>query len=229
MPKSNEKKWSKRSWHTLDYFTGSALSSSEVVELKKILIEDPTDLNAHLLLLGYFGFSMNEDKSLNNAKSYTYHLIWMIDNQPQNQNLRFSFLPEGSFGFEKVKKQWEMAIKKNAENVEVLANAAHFYKVSSIKKAEKLWKRIQSLDPENPRWYRELSHFYMGLALNPNSNLDLTNAKKAIEQYELAFEYNQKYPEKFPLEDTLAIDINKIIDLANDFGLSVPAGFALNR
>lgn len=169
MSKSKERigEWSKRSWQTLDFSAGRALERSEARKLEQMLAEDPADVTARVLLLGYYE---RDARSVRNKayKTYLNHLLWLIEHHPwHDQHEHAGIFAEAlSLGgvleadtskindlvrqdLAAIEGSWRQAINQYPDNVQVLGNAAHFFEILSRETAVELRTKIKLLEPDN--------------------------------------------------------------------------------
>lgn len=160
--KGTKTEWSSRRWQTLDFSAGRAVVRSEAKKLEQIIEEDPTNVTARVLLLGYFERGA---RSIRNKayKTYLHHLLWLIEHHPwHDQHEHAGIFAEALFlggvieadlsemnsvsqDLAAIESSWRNAIKEYPDNVEVLRNASHFFEIVSRETAEELRKRIKLL------------------------------------------------------------------------------------
>lgn len=216
--------WSRRSWQTLDYAAGAGLERSEVKNLERILDGNPDSYLARLLLAGYYQRSVWEQpRNALNSEKYIGHLLWLIDNEPATIDLQYVTISSGTPWFDLVSRRWRKALRSNPENLQVLVNAAHFFKMSSLRKAESLWKRILLLEPSNGDYYRQLSSLYRLHATNPKLLLDKRCAKKATANFAKALEIYAENPKDAPPLKCLRQEMVDLQSLCVKFGLKPEA------
>jgi tetratricopeptide (TPR) repeat protein len=224
-PKAFIPEWSRRSWHTLDYEAGAGLERSEVKNLEKILDGNPDNRLARLLLAGYYQRSVWEKpRNARNAEKYIDHLFWLIDNEPACIDLRYVTIDSGTPWLDRVARRWQKALRANPENLQVLVNAAHFFRLSSLRKAESLWKRILSLESGNGDYYQQLSALYRLHASDPKLLSDRRYAKKAVVNFARALEIYAENPKSAPSAKCLRQELSELHSLCLKFGLE-PEGF----
>jgi hypothetical protein len=108
-------------------------------------------------------------------------------------------------------------------DVAVINNAAQFCMPWSLDDAEKLWKKAQSLEPQNAMWSYKLSGVYRMRARNCSSMRTATTlAKKSLGQFEMALALSRRYAKAtsgFLTPAILDSALSEYGELALEFGL----------
>lgn len=128
------------------------MSRQSVFGLERTLKKEPDNLDARIKLLSYYFWKSDSE---NTADAQLEHLIWFLKQAPDNPILRNG---PGNFprGNEKVAELWKGLIQNHSDNVDVLENAAEYFKMKDNRLCEALYLKAQSLDPENSHWPESL-------------------------------------------------------------------------
>ena len=141
------------------FWAGQELTEVEVGELEQHLIQEPTDLNARIKLLGFY--QETQDESEESAKRTIKLLAWMIENQPGSSIFELVSVPNNPEQEALNSRFLEMA--KRTDDVAVIDNAALFSRSTHIEQAQHMWKRAQAIEPNRTKWARRLAVHYLGL------------------------------------------------------------------
>lgn len=131
MAKSDElKTWTERSWHKLDFECGLAISKAEFRNLKRLLKDDPNDCSAHRILLGYYlnilhSYSQPANREFA-EKEYLKHLIWLIQNHPENEDLAHCQTIV-NVDVREIERMWNKSLQENPKNSIISKNANAFF------------------------------------------------------------------------------------------------------
>lgn len=141
-------------YKTLDL--GGRLSSDEAEKLEFNLKSNEKDVNARLLLIGFYFHGTVFQGSRKADKARQPHLIWMIDNQPRRDvcgSPYLSYLPlstKSSKLYSEAKTHWLKHIDNIDCKPQVLANAGHFLSFHGEEKlANELFARAVDLAPDD--------------------------------------------------------------------------------
>lgn len=212
--------WSKRSWSTLDFDAGTALTPQEVKNLESIVVRNPQTSDARILLAGYYQRSAFKQRPNANATKYITHLTWLIDNEPANPNLQSGYLNRRSPFYNKVRQSWQKAVRANPSTVQVLANAAMFYQSSALAPALRLWRQIIAMQPNNAEHYRHISFLYFLHAGDVNKPYHKQCAKLCATYLQKAMQIYNQQPIDPSLRPHLQREIAEVVELAKAFGFT---------
>lgn len=173
---------------------GGQMNSDEKASLEEQLTKEPNDVEARTKLLGYYFISGRNDTDAKSARQR--HVEWLIENAPESGVLG---LPYGQLhklldrdGYDRAKQAWLKVIRESPENLKVLRNAAHFFLLNDAKISEELLLKGQKLAAEDPEWPALLGRVYsLEVMSNSTGPKRKAAAKKAFQQYELAYERSE--------------------------------------
>ncbi len=184
---------------------GMKLSSKDIKIIEENLKKNPNDLPLRAKLLGYYYFKSIKEKEL--RKTFQKNVLWIIKNAPE------SFLA-GSIqckldpvidkeAFFEGKKIWLENLEKYKESIKILENAANYFFVSEGELAENLYKKLQTLNPDNPSYYEKLGRLYSFEIKRRVGKEKKDLVEKSLIQYEKAYSLTEE-KERFPLLKELA-------------------------
>lgn len=185
---------------------GRYLSEKEVIQLEQKLLKNPNDLSQRIKLLGYY--ELRSFESEKDRKSRHTHILWIIENNPDDQ---IAGLPpchldpfiDGKV-YDKARELWHKQTEIYKTNSSVLGNAANFSVLYDKDFAETLFKKVKNLEPTNPEWPRRLGHLY-ALGINSkDEKLRREASLKALNQFEFAYKLTVKDTARFYLLSELA-------------------------
>ena len=162
--------------------------------LESQLVESPEDLSARAQLVGYYqGQQFLNDEA---RAKHVAHVLWLIRNAPQ-ANLLAS--PEvlilkafAADGYEKGKDAWASQLENHPNDLRILQHAAHFFRLDDRKLAIQILHHAQSLDPEDPDWAKQLGQLHHLDSMLGGGAWDPEAAKRALVQFELAYELSDE-------------------------------------
>jgi hypothetical protein len=146
-------------YRTLD--SGGKLSADEAAKLELVLKSDEGDVNARLLLIGFYFHEKVFRGSLSAYQARQPHLIWMVDNQPTRDvcgSPYLSYVPPSSIKtakktaklYSEAKKHWLKQIDNRDGKPQALSNAGHFFEFHGEEKlANKLFARAVAMAPDD--------------------------------------------------------------------------------
>jgi len=140
--------------------SGFRLTSAEAEQLENTLATDPANLKFRISLVSYY--SSRQDETFRAKKCE--HALWLIRNIPDSEVLHqigYLSMPKFDACSVEAKEAWLKHLKTYPNNPVVMSNAADFFQLSDRPQALKLLGQLATLDPENPRWPREMGHVYM--------------------------------------------------------------------
>jgi hypothetical protein len=195
---------------------GSDLSDKRVAQIERRLLEDSSNLELRLLLLGFYERGSHHDGDVR-SEEFLRHLIWMIQNHPDNQVLsHMQNYCYDNHSFRRAKWHWLRAVKLNSSNPTILNNAAHCFRSPAPKLAEKMWRKAQEIEPLNEEWPRELS-FLFRLAIYKRKSRVF--AERCIEEGKKALELHKKFPKNSYLETYMEMTVRQLAEVSLEFGL----------
>lgn len=172
---------------------GSQMNSDEKASLEEQVAKNPNDIESRTKLLGYYFINGRQDPDTRSARRR--HVEWLIENAPESEVLG---LPYGLLdkilehdSYDRAKQAWLKVIRESPENLTAIRNAARFFLLHDRKISEELLLKGQKLAAEDPEWPASLGRLYslglMSIAMGPVRN---AAAKKAFQQYELAYDHS---------------------------------------
>ncbi len=159
--------------------TGKRLSAKEATALQRKALSKPDDVKSRLFLLGYL------EKNRPKSATYAAHLIWFIDNRP-NDFLHELVLLRNNSLFQKGKNRWLRQIRLNPSNTQILYNTARFCQSGRTEDAVKFLRRASQLASNNEDYHLELAHIYSRMFGNYSPRKNKALAQKVVEQATLA-------------------------------------------
>lgn len=141
---------------------GRSLQAKQVADLEKSLRDNEDDLDARLVMLGYYDaqrFKSNETK-----EARIKHVAWFVEHHPDHPAAGLPVVSvlrgvDDLRSYVEIRSTWCSAIENNRTTT-VLGNAAQFFMLEEIDKAERCLLTAQQLEPTNSRWASRLSHLY---------------------------------------------------------------------
>ena len=192
---------------------GKRLTHGAAATLEEQVEEAPDNLAARLRLIGYYYTQRlakepggNFQRHLKSAMfdRWSAHLLWTIRNAPETDVLSqfectiYKHGDEDTYTLARA--AWSQHLETMPRNLDVLKNAAEFYRSNDRTLAIEVFERIQVMDEANPLWARELGDLYqrdmLGLVAGGGFNgPDPVAAARALHQYERAYELSGSRPE----------------------------------
>lgn len=175
-------------------FAGRNVTQDEAALLESQLVESPEDLSTRARLVGYY----HGRQFLNDAArtKHVAHVLWLISNAPE-ANLLAS--PEvlilkalAAEGYEKGKDAWSSHLENHPDDLRILQHAAHFIRLDDRKLAIQILHHAQSLDREDPDWAKQLGQLHHLDSMLGGGAWDPEAAKRALVQFELAYELSDE-------------------------------------
>lgn len=168
--------------------SGRQLSEKQVEQLETSLKENPGDLATRTKLLGYY--TGRHYGSAETREIRAQHALWVIEHHPETYlggqpyvSLDLILEP---LAYQRGKDLWLNHVEQQAANAAILSNAANYFLLHDRDIAEKLLKKGEALEPNNPRWAERLGHLhslsmsrFLGLA-------DEESAEESLAAYERA-------------------------------------------
>ena len=183
---------------------GTNLDPKKVTALQRKLCGDPHDLEARITLLGYLSRRRFSDLK---DPCYCEHALWLVRNLP---HLRFSGSPwlvvhkDMDPCFRKMESTWDRHRRKFPRDCMVLRNAARFYSgAGRLGKAETLYRKLQGLEPGNPRWHEDLAFMYYLHGRWRGSRWRRHWAEKAFREY-AKVEHKSNFKQRYHLLSHMA-------------------------
>ncbi|HEY3243592.1 MAG TPA: RNA polymerase subunit sigma-24 [Phycisphaerae bacterium] len=172
--------------------------------MEEQLTDRPDDLSARTQLLGnYFLGRWNSPEI---KKTRQAHVLWIIEHHPEAD---ICGSPEAgldaileSVAYREARELWLKKSDGDGVSAKVLGNAANFLLLQSPEDAERLLKRAQALEPQNPEWPQRLGHLYQLKSRNLFGKTDREAAKRALIAYEQALDASPKADRYLLLDDT---------------------------
>jgi len=204
---------------------GSELSREDVEDLEKRIAVNPEDIDARGFLLGYYMMHQFEDEKSRKAREK--HIIWLIENNCESSIVGSPLatldpIIDGDVFYE-AKKLWIKKINDNPRNTYVLSNAAGFMLLYDRDQAEKLLKKLQKIEPDNPEWRKRLGELYLVASrMKASTAKGAENSSKALVELEEAVAMTDKEEDRFYALGDMAMlafnsgDSQKAADYANE-------------
>ncbi|MCA9160345.1 MAG: hypothetical protein KDA72_18560, partial [Planctomycetales bacterium] len=173
---------------------GGEMNAADRDSLEAKVEANPDDSESRTKLLGYYFINGRRDENAKLAKSR--HIVWLIENAPESEVLG---LPYGQLnkvlepeGYEKAKQAWLTVIHDSPKNLTASLNASNFFLLHNREIAEELLLHGQEADPTNSVWAASLGQLYsLGLSRLPEGPEKVSVAKKAFQQYKLAYKLSE--------------------------------------
>lgn len=142
---------------------GAKVREERARELKAHLVRSPGDVEARLLLLGYFFANRMRDDAP------AEHILWFVENDPSNEILAgplgMPFSPQLN---PQITTAWKKHLDKPSADPAALLNGARFFSLSSPEQSVAYLEKGEKLRPEWATWANELGTLAMrevGVAL----------------------------------------------------------------
>ena len=169
---------------------GWPIGPEEVQRLEEKVAADPDNLESRIMLLGHY--SRTRYRSHKSYAAHIRHALWIIEHRPASKIAGSSYAEldrvlDGSV-FARGKQLWLKHVEDQPKNVAILANAAEFFNLYEPETTEKLLQRLQTLQPKNSRWPRELGNLQMLHAWRRDGDINPDAARKAYTAYEQALQ-----------------------------------------
>lgn len=156
---------------------GTRLTPEAVAVLEKEVAANPDNFAARVKILGYH-FTRRAMEADSRAASQP-HLLWIIRNKPTStavgSPLGYVMEISDPERYAEVKQAWEEQLARNPNVPVILINAAGFFLLNDINRAEELMRSALALEPKNTRWAERLGHLLSIKAMRA----DETTAAKA--------------------------------------------------
>ncbi len=200
---------------------GASLGADEVAALEAQLEADPLDMFARTRLLGYYGDRTRYREPLSKTRTRSL-VLWLIHNEPKSEALGALPTPVWQLdayrdpeGYVEAKQAFLAHLEKEPNDLTLLENAADFLSLQEGALAIELLERAQSLDNANPEWALKLGFkHYLESRRGPN----LEAARKALDQYDRAFELSEESARKSVMKWALAVALTaKEFDKAREW------------
>ena len=169
---------------TMLAISGRRLSLDEVNEQEQLVSENPSNLRARCLLLGFYN---RADRSAVEAKKYQEHALWVIEHKPEHPIAKECELLSDSYSesaYQQGKRLWLRHLKRQGRDTAILRHAANYFLLEDGALAEQLLLAGKELQPNNPEWSEQLAHLY-DLGIDGIKHTEL--AAKALEHQERAY------------------------------------------
>lgn len=203
---------------------GNRLSPQEIKTLASKAASNPTDIESHLQLLGFYSGKSILSKEL--QQPYQELVCWLIEHFPESAAAgNPSAQIHGGIdptGYIRAKNLWLQKVKSNGQNIAILSNAAKFFLQSDRSTAEELLLKAQVLDPENADLCSQLAQLYrLGLIGRASVDERKELASKSLVQFERARALNgdgNKSSESYLLADMAKVAFDSgAIDKAKQY------------
>jgi tetratricopeptide (TPR) repeat protein len=138
---------------------GKSLSEERVAELEARVERETDDVQAHLLLLGFY----SQAQRPSSRRRFLEELLWLISRRPTSDafiQVRVARETDPQ-GYEQARAEWQRVLEQPGQDSAVLANAAGFLSMWEPEFAEELLKEAWAKDPKNLDLPRRLGERYM--------------------------------------------------------------------
>ncbi len=181
---------------------GWQLSDDAAAALGQLLAAEPEHGALRLRLIGHYEGFDTDSKAW---KRQTEHILLLIRNQP---GARVLATPEAEINrwldtdaYWEARSAWSQHLESMPKNLDVLRNAAEFYKLNASKMPIEVLERAQRLDGSDPEWASELGHLYSLEMDGGRREPDPNAADRALIEFERAYELWGEAHEDRLLED----------------------------
>jgi tetratricopeptide (TPR) repeat protein len=185
---------------------GTQLTSAAAQQLETALQQAPDDMSIRIKLLGYY--MRNQYVSAPDHTARQQHILWIIQHHPESPvaGLPYAALNPILDGhvYQDGAALWKQQVANHPADPAILRNAAHYSLLYDRTTAEDLFKKGETLEPNNPDWPEALGHLYDLNSHYQSQPGKLQEATAALTQYERAFNLTTNATEKFYLMDDLA-------------------------
>ena len=197
---------------------GHDLPPQEVEKLEALIQEQPGDLWARTVLLGYYFTRHYQNEEI--AKKREATILWLVEHAPESEVLTSPYAQLDPFAGKgaytpavDVMKMMKDHVAKDPENVRLLANAAEFFRFTDRAFASECLRKCTQLQPDNAAWHQKLadslqSQHALGIG---GGAVDANAAKEALAEQELALAMTTDPMERMDL-------IGRLADSAFDAG-----------
>jgi len=180
---------------------GERLTPEKINALERYLVENPQDIDARTKLLGYYhGRQFNYESD---RETVAKHVLWLINNAPDSEVLGTPYgeihLEPKSKDYKRAKQSWLRNVEKTPEDLQVLYNAAEFFKWDDEQLAIATLKKAQALDTENPKWLESIGQIHHGDMYVASGGKRTKAAKLALGYYESALALSAEDKKRFLL------------------------------
>ena len=167
---------------------GRRLTRAQARALESELAAQPDDLDLRTRLLSYYmgrHYQRGADNSARNA-----HILWLIANRPAAPvaGLPYASMdaPSEPATYAQAKALWLEQAARQPENLAILNNAARFFTQDDSKLADDLYRRAQTLEPENAQWAQHRGHLATLELIRAPTSAQVALAQRALEFFRLA-------------------------------------------
>jgi hypothetical protein len=182
---------------------GRRLHPEVALDYERQAKDDPRDCALRLLLLGHYKPSDSFPEVTRETRQR--HVLWVIEHAPQmgtSEPPSLALDPvRDAAAHEKARQLWQRHAEGAGGDVAVLVSAGRWFMQSQPALAEKYFRKVCTLDPENPKWRMQLGRFYMiGLhAQKPKARAD--RAALALAELEIALGHGNAAERKWYLAE----------------------------
>ena len=181
---------------------GRGLSQDAAEALEQQLKDDPQRQAIRVELIGYYDKFGRDSESRNRR---TEHVIWLTKNEPAARVLATYEAEIDQFvdadAYLEARSAWNQHVENMPDDLNVLRNAAGFFRLSDPKLAIELFERAQRIDDLNPEWAIELGRLY-GLEMVGSDGESVPDvAAKVLDLFESAYELSEGTGRGHLLED----------------------------
>ena len=166
---------------------GNGLTATEATTLENALKKKPENLEYRAKLAAYYETA--RFGSSNAGPPFREHALWILRHHPASS---VAGLPHvhldpsiDAMAYREAVRIWDEHIQKNPAHIEILSNAASFFRFFEKDRAEKYLTKLRQIDPNNPEWCQRLGHLY-ALGSYTSTGPDVAQAKKSLASYEEA-------------------------------------------
>jgi hypothetical protein len=166
---------------------GSKLNTEQAAELEKKVAANGEDIESRAKLLGYYSRPRLTKEDARRAAQV--HILWLINNRPADYlagtpyTCIFKQLDEPRYV--EAANAWEGQLKKHPDDMKIIENAANYFLLSDIERAEELLRHAMELEPKNAKWAEQLGKLYQLKAMKQKDG-------EAKQSFGSAFELQEK-------------------------------------
>lgn len=141
---------------------GGTLTAAQVEELEVLLSHNADDLLSRIKILGHDASGKRIDVEVR-----THHILWIIENKPEIDKLFAPMLTvhQSDRAYKIIADAWRRQSELRSDNIQVLRNAAYFFRGADDQLVLQLLSQAASIDPEDLEVMKDLAHHYSQVAL----------------------------------------------------------------
>lgn len=189
-----------------NFFMGRCLSDEDAQKIEEQLVQNENNYMLHIQILGYCFAKPSGTKDFKSQNAR--HALWVINNHPDYDPVLRAFVQlfkNDGKEFVQAEELWEEKLKINPDNAKIILNAAHFLRFQNALRAEQLFCKGQSLEPDNPEWLIERARLLKKPHKVQKNLVDSQRSDRlAYDLLQKAFDLEKEDKNRFYLFDDLA-------------------------